>query len=130
MSETSWTTDAIVDHLERISATEHVGVVVDEDLEGRGGRWQLTLAEGAYKLTRDDGMRLDDGLCQVRGKTIEFLPTLSSGHVVVQAAVDGNQMRLSVLENTTPPTRGVPDRVWMSLFVESGPFCYAGPSRA
>jgi RNA polymerase sigma-70 factor (ECF subfamily) len=130
MSERSWTADAIVGYLDEISAGEHVGVVLDDDLEGRGGRWGLTLADDSYRLFRDDGVRLDDGACHIRRMKIEFVPASSTGHVVFEAAIDGNRMRMSMLENTTQPTRGVPDRVWMSLFVESGPFRYVGQARS
>ncbi len=126
VAERLWTPDAIVGHLESISAGEHVGPVLDEDLEGRGGRWELTIADGAYLLNRDDGLRLDDGACTIRGRVVELLPTQTPGHVVFHAALDAEQLRLSMIDNSTPPTRGVPDDVWMSLFMASGTFTYDG----
>jgi RNA polymerase sigma-70 factor, ECF subfamily len=129
ISEQLWTPDRIVHHLEEISAGEHIGTVLDEDLEGRGGRWELTIADGAYRLYRDDGMRLDDGACNVRGNEVALVPTVTAGHVVFRTAIDGERMRLTMVEDTTPPTRGVPDPVWMSLFIGSGPFGYAGRPR-
>lgn len=126
VSERLWTPSAIVAHLHQISADEHVAVVLDEDLEGRGGRWELTITAGSYTLHRDDGMRLDDGACNVDGVYIQFVPTSTLGHVLFRSTVDGDRLRLSMVENTTPPTRGVPDAVWMSVFVESGPFAYSG----
>jgi RNA polymerase sigma-70 factor (ECF subfamily) len=129
-SERLWTPNAIAAHLEEISAGEHVGAVLDDDLEGRGGRWELTIADGAYSLYRDDGMRLDDGSCNIDGLQVEFLPTLTPGHVEFRATIDGDRLRLSMIDNTTPPTRGVPDQVWMSLFIESGTFGYSGRPRS
>lgn len=129
VSERLWTPRAIVTHLEAISADEHVGVVLDGALEGCGGRWELTITDGSYTLHRDDGMRLDDGACNFDGIHVEFVPTLTAGHVSFRSTVDGDRLRLSTVENTTPPTRGVPDAVWMSVFVESGPFAYSGRPR-
>ncbi len=87
MSERSWKADGIVSYLDGISARQHVGVVLD-DLEGCGGRWGLTLADGGYRLFSEDGARLDDGGCDIRGTRIEFVPALSTGHVVFEGAMN------------------------------------------
>ena len=129
MSERSWTPDAIVGHLKQISAGEHVGAVLDDDLAGRGGRWELTFGNGAYTLYRDDGLRLDLGAFSVRGSELELVPALAPGHVVFGIAIDGDRLRLQMVEDTTPPTLGVPDAVWMNLFLGSGTFGYAGRPR-
>jgi RNA polymerase sigma-70 factor (ECF subfamily) len=129
VSERSWGVDGIVGHLEQMDSGSYSDIVLD-DLGGRGGRWELTLGEDAYLLIRDDGLRLDYGRCIVAGHHVQLLPTLAEGHVRFRADVDGNRLRLWMVENTTPPTRGVPDPVWMNLFVESGPFSYAGVPRA
>lgn len=126
VSERTWSPDAIATHVEAVSAAEYVGPVLEEDLRGRGGRWELTIADGSYQLHRDDGMRLDLGSINVRGRQLELIPALAPGHVLFLAEVDGNRLRLHQTENTTPPTRGVPDWVWMSLFLDSGPFEFAG----
>ena len=128
VSEQRWTPDAIVSHLQHISAGEHVGVVLEEDLEGRGGRWELAISPGSYLLSRDDGLILDHGSCTIEGSRVAFAPTLAEGHVLFRSSGDGDRLRLEMIENTTPPTRGVPDQVWMSLFVSSGAFCYSGKS--
>lgn len=130
ISERVWTPDGIVDHLKQISAAKHVGAVLDEDLEGRGGRWELTIGAGAYTLFRDDGMRLDFGSCNLRGSELELVPALAPGHVLFRTMIDGDQLRVGLLESTTsPPHLGVPEPVWWSLFLESARFGYAGRPR-
>jgi RNA polymerase sigma-70 factor (ECF subfamily) len=129
ISERSWTPDAIVGHLKQISAGEHVGAVLDEDLGGRGGRWELTIGNGAYTLYRDDGFRLDLGAFNFRSSELELVPALAPGHVVFRTAIDGDRLRFHLVEDTTPPTLRVPDEVWMNLFLGSGAFGYAGHPR-
>ena len=126
VSEAEWTKDDVVTHLRTIGAAEHVDTVLETELEGRGGRWELTLDHGEYRLRRDDGMRLDEGKFVLRGDALELVPTLLSGHLVLRTQVDGARLRMTSIENTTPPSRGVPDVVWMSLFLDAGPFEYAG----
>ena len=128
MSERLWTPDAIIDHLDGTTADSHVDAVVD-DLEGRGGRWELRVADGAYTLFRDDGTRLDSGSCHLRGCALELVPARVPGRVLLRVAVDGDRLNLGLVTTTTPPTRGVPDDVWVRLFWASGPFSYAGRSR-
>ena len=111
-----WTPDAIVDHLERNAAGDHVGAIVDDDLEGRGGRWELTIADGRYTVYRDDGMRLDSGTCSLRGSMLELVPARVAGHVLLRTTLDGDRLALRLLDTTSAPTRGVPDEVWVRLF--------------
>ena len=129
VSERSWTPDSIVDHLLNHAAGEHVGAVLDDDLGGRGGRWELTIADGSYTLNRDDGMRLDSGSCKLRGPVLELIPARVPGHILLHSAIDGDRLMLQLVETTSGPTRGVPDALWVGLFWESGPFGYLGRAR-
>jgi RNA polymerase sigma-70 factor, ECF subfamily len=126
ISERSWTPDGITRHLLQHSASEHVRAILDEDLGGRGGRWELTLAKGHYTLFRDDGMRLDRGTFKVNGHEVELMPALAAGHVLLRTTVDGNQLRVQLIESTSPPYIGVPDPLWWGLYLESGPLVYSG----
>lgn len=126
ISERHWTPDGIRDHLWDIDAADHVDPVLEQDLGGRGGSWELALSDGSYWLHRDDGLRLDYGSIRFRKSLLEVSPTRATGHVLFSIDLDGNRLRLEQVENTTPPTRGVPDWVWMSLFLCSGSFGYSG----
>lgn len=126
ISETDWTVDAIVNHLRTTGSTKHIDVVVEQHLEGRGGRWELTLSDGSYRLYRNDGLRLDDGafIPDQNGFTLHREAT--SGTVSFTTSMDGNRMRARMRHNTTPPTDDVPDVVWMNLFCETSQFEWAG----
>jgi RNA polymerase sigma-70 factor (ECF subfamily) len=125
ISERRWTPDAIVEHLRAGGADEHADEILD-DLDARGGRWELTIADGGYALWRDDGTRLDSGTCLLRGYELELVPARVPGRVLLRATIDGNRLSWRPLWTTSAPTRGVPDHVWVDLFWGSGPFGYAG----
>lgn len=125
ISERTWSPDSIVGHVGPRPTMEYAEVILD-DLGGRGGRWELTVAANRYTLMRDDGLRLDHGRCSTSRRHVELVPELAEGHVLFRWNVDGDQLRMVMIENTTPPTRGVPDAVWMNLYVESGPFRFSG----
>jgi RNA polymerase sigma-70 factor (ECF subfamily) len=127
VSEVSWTPDMIVRHLRHNAAAEHVSAVVENDLGGRGGRWELSVAHGSYTLFRDDGFRLDVGTYRLVGHSLELRPALAPGQITLQWALDAGQLRARFVDSTTtPPHLGVPDRVWWSLYADSGPFRYVG----
>jgi RNA polymerase sigma-70 factor (ECF subfamily) len=131
VSETSWTPDMIVRHLRQIAAAEHVDAVVEQDLDGRGGRWELSVAHGLYTLFRDDGFRLDVGTYRLVGDSVELRPALAPGRIMLQWALDAGQLRARFVDSTTtPPHLGVPDRVWWSLYADSGPFRYIGQAKS
>jgi DNA-directed RNA polymerase specialized sigma24 family protein len=121
-----WTPDRIRDHLRDIGAAGHVDPVLEQDLGGRGGRWELTLSDGSYWLHRDDGLRLDYGSFRFNKTSLELTPAMAAGHVVFTINLDGDQLRLNQIDNTTPPTLDVPDWVWMNLFLGAGFFDYSG----
>jgi RNA polymerase sigma-70 factor, ECF subfamily len=130
VSERAWSPDAIVGYLRQIDAGQHVGPILDEDLGGQGGRWELTIANGAYMLRRDDGYRLDHGSGRVATGRLELRPTLNTGRAAYRPVVDGDRLHLRLVETTIPPTLGVPDAVWISLFLESGAFVQSRPLRS
>jgi len=128
VSEREWTPDAVTRHLRDEGAGEHAPAIV-EDLEERGGRWELTIGDGSYAFYRDDGMRLDSGTCQLRGNELELVPARVPGRVLLRPAIDGNRLACRPLATTSGPTHGVPDAVWVGLLWGGGPFAYAGHTR-
>ena len=130
VSERSWSPDQIVGHLRSIGAGQHVGPVLEEDLGGRGGRWELSIVDGDYTLHRDDGYRMDHGTSRVATGRLELRPTLNTGRAAYIPIVDGDRLHLRLLDTTIPDTLGVPDAIWISLYLESGAFVRGGPLRS
>jgi RNA polymerase sigma factor (sigma-70 family) len=128
ISEREWTPDAIARHLRDAGSGEHAHAII-EDLEERGGRWELSIGDGSYALSRDDGTRLDSGACQLRGNELELAPARVPGRILLHAFIDGNRLAWRPLATTSGPTRGVPDSVWVGLLWGAGPFGYAGRPR-
>lgn len=126
VSDASWTVDTIVAHLRERGAAAHIGVIVDKHLDGRGGRWELTLDRGAYLLRRDDGLRLDEGRFVLSRRGVVLSPTPAPGRITLDTTLDGNRLSARLLEATSPPTDGVPDEVWMRLFLAATPFTFHG----
>lgn len=131
VSTASWSTDAIVEHLRSTGSAAHVGVIVEQHLANRGGRWLFELGDGRYEISRDDGLRLDHGAFIIdRGHLLTLMPHSTRGTVTLQASVNGNLLSASQFSNTTPPTDGVPDYVWMNLLLEASQFEWGGRTRA
>ena len=126
VSDATWTVDQIAAHLLERDAAEHIGVIVDAHLQGAGGRWELTLDHGDYMLRRDDGLRLDDGSFVLSRAGVVLSPTLGGGQVTLASTLDGNSLSARVVNDTTAPTDGVPDEVWMDLFLGTSPFTWSG----
>ena len=122
VSERSWSPDAIAAHLRGIGAGQHIGPILDEDLRGRGGRWELTFTDGVYSLQRDDGYRFDHGASHVSTDRLDLRPTLNTGRAAYTPIVAGDRLRLRLLDTTIPDTRGVPDEVWINLYLEASAF--------
>ena len=97
-----------------------------DELAGRGGRWELVLVDGRYVLERDDGLLLDEGRISIGREELVLHPGPSSGRVVLAASMDAERVKLSQRANSTLPTRGVPDDVWMGLFLGASPMVWAG----
>jgi RNA polymerase sigma-70 factor (ECF subfamily) len=127
LSERRWETDDVVDELRACGHEQFVDVVIEE-VPGRGTRRELVLEGTSYRLWSDDGERLDNGRFAFHGTVLELRPTGVPGSVLILCDVDGDRIRFRQKLNTTPPTRGVPDVVYLRLLLESGAFVWAGRS--
>lgn len=125
VSRRTWTVDAIAQHLASIGRAAATEAVIDRDLGGRGGRWELTVADGSYVLRRDDGVRFDHGASRVDGSSLELAPALATGRARYTAKVDGRHLTLRFAQATIPPYLGVPEGDWASLFYDSSPLVRA-----
>ncbi len=126
VSEQVWTRTTIARRITSTSRAAHVEPILDDDLGGVGGRWELSISGGVYRLGRDDGLRLDHGRFNIAGTTATIDPTDGEGMSTFRLVVDSDRLRIDRVSTTLPPTRGVPDRVWLDLFLESGPMRYVG----
>ncbi len=130
VSEMNWTRTAIARRITASSRVEYVEPILDDDLGGIGGRWVLLVDGGSYRLERDDGLRLDDGRFDLRGTDrIDRPRSATPGRASFRLMLDADRLRIDRVVTTLPPTRGVPDGVWLDLFLESGPLRYAGSTR-
>ena len=129
VSEHTWTVDGIARHLEAIGWSSHADAIIEHDLGGRGGRWELTIADGSYVLRRDDGARFDHGESRVIGSSFEMAPTLNTGRARYAAKVDGLRLSLRFADATVPPHLGVPERIWAGIFFDAGAFVRADSPR-
>ena len=126
ISERRWSVDDVASHLADRGVGGYTDAVLAE-LAGRGGRWEMTFADGRYVLERDDGMLLDHGRFTLEARDLVLHPAPAPGRVVFAASPDGPRLALTPRLNTTPPTRGVPDDVWMGLFLGASPLVWSGP---
>ncbi len=129
VSEHAWTIDSLVRYLTAAGWGSHVEAVIDGDMGGRGGRFELTVSDGSYVLRRDDGVRYDHGAGRVDGRAFEMSPTLGVGRARYQASVDGRRLTLRLVDTTTPPTLGMSDAVWARMFFDVAPFVRADTAR-
>lgn len=129
VSEHTWTIDGIARYLASVGCSSHAEAVIDGDLGGRGGRWDLTVANGWYVFRRDDGVRFDHGASRVIGSTLEMAPTLNTGRARYRARVDGRHLSLRFADATIPPHLGVPEGVWAGMLFDVSPFLRADSPR-
>jgi RNA polymerase sigma-70 factor (ECF subfamily) len=125
VSEHTWSVDGIARHLKAIGWSSHAGAVIDGDLGGRGGRWELTVSNGSYLFRRDDGARFDHGATRLIGSALEMAPTLNTGRARYHARVDGRRLALRFADATIPPHLGVPEGIWAGMFFDVAPFIRA-----
>ena len=131
VSEQTWTVDGVARHLRHRGLEAFNEVVIDGDLDGRGGRFDLTIEDGTYELRRDDGSRFDHGLSRAGRTTFEMAPILNTGRARYAARVDGRHLSLRFLEATVPRHLGLPEGVWAGIFFDAAPFVRAdAPHRA
>ena len=124
VSERQWAIDDVARHLREAGWAAQTEAVID-DLEGRGGRWELTIRDGAYVLRRDDGARLDHGASRVGRSSLEMAPVMNTGRARYDARVAGRRLSLRFVDATVPPHRGLPEGGWAGIFYDASPFVRA-----
>ena len=130
VSEQTWTVDGVARYLAAIGRSDRREAVIDQDLEGRGGRWELTVLDGHYELRRDDGARADHGNSRVTGSAFEMAPILNTGRARYDARVDGRRLSLRFVDATVPPYLGMTEGDWAGIFFDVAPFVRAdSPAR-
>lgn len=129
VSEQVWTVDGVARYLKAAGWGSQREAVIDGDLGGRGGRWDLTIADGRYELRRDDGVRFDHGASRVDGPAFEMAPELNTGRARYLATMDGRLLTLQFLDATVPPYLGMPEGAWAGIFFDVAPFVRAGGPR-
>lgn len=112
-----WQVDDLVAAVREIGAEQHLDVLRSE-LPLGDGRWTITFRSGRYWIGTDDGERLDDGAWRIRGRGLQLTPWNGSGYVNIASSVDGRRARLRVGADTTAPTKGVPDDVFLRLILD------------
>jgi hypothetical protein len=106
----------MVSLLRTIATPSQLEAVIAE-MEPRGTRWILELERGQYLLHTDDDERLDWGTFRSRGRRLELTPWDKSGVVLLATNAQADRRRFAVLSDTSGPTRGVPDEVFMRLLL-------------
>jgi len=129
VSERSWSVTDIARFVATIGEPGYVAAVVDDDLQNRGGRWELSVSGGKYALHRDDGLELDRGRLDIGRHWFALRPTRGVGVARFNYGIDCERLRIGVVDSTEPPHLGVPDVVWAGLFYSSGRLVYAGPAK-
>ena len=128
VSESRWSTDAVVRLARDLGAREHEEILAEE-VPGRGARRELTFDKGTYLLVTDDGERLDHGRFCIGDGCLVLDPAPVPGTIRVRPRIDGDRVTFRQVEDTTPAWRGVPDWIYIRLLLESGGFLWAGASR-
>ena len=116
-TQVPWQVDDLVAAVRAIGAEEHLDVLRSE-LPLGDGRWTISFRSGRYWIGTDAGERLDEGVWRIRGRGLELTPWNSSGDVSIASSIDGRRARLRVRADTTAPTRGVPDDVFLRLILD------------
>jgi RNA polymerase sigma factor (sigma-70 family) len=127
VSERKWRADDVAVRLRQTGDDAHIDTVVDS-VFARNVRWTFRLEHGVYIVETDDGERLDHGHYRSRPGRIVLTPWDHSGTVVLAASVDGSRAHFRVVEDTTAPTRGVPDEVYLRLLLGSDSFVWTPPA--
>ncbi len=126
VSERRWRPDDVVKRMRATRDDAFVDVVLDE-VPVRDSRWTLTMDGGAYRIETDEGQQLDRGRYRMRSGALSLTPWNGSGRIVLRPDIDGGRARFRLMEDTTAPTRGVPDEVFIRLLLESGSFAWLDP---
>lgn len=123
-TDNRWTADDVARQLEAQGTSIYLEVVLDEVTTGE--RWVFRLDGGCYLLESETGERMDHGRYRVKGAALELVPWNESGVVILGLQIDGDKARFAVRDNTTAPTRGVPDSVYLNLLLGSDSFIWSG----
>lgn len=126
-----WTTsrDWDVDGLARAMRASNDELYIDAVLEELGfahDRWTFTLVHGRYAIATREGSRLDHGRYRLNGNSIVLTPWNDSGLVLLKPSIDAGVARFRVGEDTTAPTHGVPDAVFLRLLLANDSFEWSG----
>ena len=131
VAERTWSADEIARYLRATGFGHRTEPILDGDFEGRGGRWELTVADGTYELRREDGARLDHGVSRVGRSTFEMAPILNTGRARYAMRVDGRRLALRFADATIPPHLEMPEGGWAGIFFDAAPFVRKeAPSRS
>jgi RNA polymerase sigma-70 factor (ECF subfamily) len=96
--------------------------VLLEELPLGGGRWAVQLEPSAYRIETDEGRVLDHGRARFSRTGLELRPWNDSGTVLLDADIDTRFARFAIGSDTTAPTRGVPDDVFLRLILATRVF--------
>ncbi len=116
-----WRVDDLVAAVREIGAEEHLDLIRSE-LPLGDGQWVISLRSGRYWIGTDAGERLDGGAWNIRGHGLELTPWNDSGVVNIASSIDGRRARFRVGVDTTAPTKGVPDDVFLRLILDRREF--------
>jgi RNA polymerase sigma-70 factor (ECF subfamily) len=108
-------------------ALDGLGTSVDrevllEELPLGRGRWILELSNARYRIVTDTDERMDHGRFRTRRDGIELVPWNESGLVTLGLEVGADRARFTLHGDTTAPTRGIPDSVYLRLILGSRAF--------
>lgn len=121
VTERRWDVDAIVARMRATGDGGQIETVLSE-VPVDSARWALTLDSGSYLIEGIGGPRLDWGRYRVRARSLVLTPWNKSGSVVLAPTLDGGRARYSLISDTTAPTRGVPDEVYLRLLLGADTF--------
>jgi RNA polymerase sigma-70 factor, ECF subfamily len=124
-TEERWSIDDLVRHLRRIGAAEHLATVVEELPVGHG-RWAIKLGPRDYRFETDEELELDRGTYRLRQGQIVLAPWNNSGVVAVDARVEGTRAGFRLRSDSTTPTKGVPDEVYLRMILDARRYARLG----
>lgn len=131
--------------LERLLLERGHGAYVDDAmpcLVDRRVRWHLSIGDGKYCLTTDDGESMDQGAIKFGSRStelrsvclVDWVDGVSAPSAVRDVGasahtidIDGDRMRLRLRSTDIRPTNGVPDIVYRELFFHDIIYRWIGP---
>lgn len=128
VSERRWSPDQLVVRMRETNDSAFTEIVIDE-LGSRDHRWVFRLQDGRYEIGSGEPELLDRGRYRARGRSLVLTPWDESGVVVLGLSTDAGRARFRLIDDTTAPTRGVPDDVYLRLLLEADIFVWTGHGR-